>query len=53
MERENHLKQLPNVKPGRFINPWEGSKKTSKEDEAKSSKIEEKAGGSSGLPLAM
>lgn len=52
-EKGNNAEKLPKVKPGRFVNPREGSKKTSREDEAKSSKIEVKAGGSSGLPLAM
>lgn len=44
---------IPKDKPGRFINPREGSKKTSREDEAKSSNIETKPGGSNGLPFAI
>lgn len=43
----------PNVNPGRLIEPLDGSKKTSRDDEAVSSNIEAKAGGSSGLPFAM
>ena len=41
------------VRPGRLIKPLDGSKKTSREDEAESSKMEAKAGGSNGLPFAM
>lgn len=44
---------IPKVNPGRFANPRDGSKKTSRDDEAKSSKIETKSGGSKGLPLAI
>ena len=39
--------------PGKPINPLEGSKKTSKEDEDKSSKMEIKSGGSNELPFAI
>lgn len=46
-------KVIPKVKPGRFINPREGSKKTSREDDAKSSKMDTKSGGSNGLPFAI
>lgn len=41
------------MNPGKFINPRDGSKKTSREEEAKSSKIETKSGGSKELPLAI
>jgi len=44
---------LPKVSPGRLIEPSEGSKNTSREDEAVSSNIEAKAGGNNGLPFAM
>jgi hypothetical protein len=44
---------IPKVNPGRFANPCDGSKKTSRDDEARSSKIETKSGGSKGLPLAI
>lgn len=47
------MRDIPNVNPGRFIVPRDGSKKTSREDEAKSSKRETKSGGSKGLPLAI
>lgn len=43
---------LPKVSPGRLTEPSEGSKNTSREDEAVSSNIEAKAGGSRGLPFA-
>lgn len=39
--------------PGRLTKPLEGSKKTSRDDDAESSKIDAKAGGSNGLPFAM
>lgn len=41
------------VSPGILIKPLEGSKNTSREDEAESSKMEAKAGGSNGLPFAI
>lgn len=44
---------IPIVRPGRLRWPVEGSKKTSRDDEAESSNIEAKAGGSKGLPFAM
>lgn len=47
------FKGIPTVSPGRLRSPLEGSKKTSRDDEARSSKIEAKAGGSKGLPFAM
>lgn len=52
-QRTKSVKGIPKVKPGRFFNPREGSKKTSREDEAKSSKIDTKSGGSNGLPFAI
>jgi hypothetical protein len=42
---------LPMVSPGILSNPSEGSKKTSRTDEAESSKIEAKDGGSNELPF--
>jgi hypothetical protein len=50
INKEHHI---PKVNPGRFGNPRDGSKKTSRDDEARSSKIETKSGGSKGLPLAI
>lgn len=44
---------LPTVRPGRLIDPLEGSKKTSREEEARSSNTDANAGGSSGLPFAI
>lgn len=41
------------VTPGRLGKPLEGSKKTSREDDARSSNIEVKDGGSNGLPFAI
>jgi len=42
---------LPMVSPGTLSDPSEGSKKTSRTDEAESSKIEAKDGGSNELPF--
>ena len=44
---------LPMVSPGTLSDPSEGSKKTSRTDEAESSKIEAKDGGSNELPFVM
>lgn len=44
---------LPTVKPGTFTKPREGSKKASRDEDAKSSNMDAKAGGSNGLPFAM
>lgn len=52
IERERE-RERPKVTPGRLSMPLEGSKKTSSEDEARSSNIDAKAGGSSGLPFAI
>ncbi len=52
-EWTKNVERVPKVKPGRFINPREGSKKTSREDEAKSSNIDTNSGGSNGLPFAI
>lgn len=49
--RDAHI--LPTVKPGTFTKPREGSKKASREEDAKSSNMDAKAGGSNGLPFAM
>jgi hypothetical protein len=52
-QESNKAHHIPKVNPGRFANPCDGSKKTSRDDEARSSKIETKSGGSKGLPLAI
>lgn len=44
---------IPKVRPGRFVNAREGSKKASREEEAKSSNMDTKSGGSNGLPFAI
>ena len=49
-ERE---REIPMVRPGRLTRPFEVSKNTSREEDAKSSKIDVKAGGSRGLPFAI
>lgn len=41
------------MNPGKFANPRDGSKKTSRDDEARSSKIETNSGGRRVLPLAI
>lgn len=45
--------KIPIVTPGRLGKPLEGSKKTSRDDEARSSNIEANAGGSNRLPCAI
>lgn len=47
------VRKIPMVTPGRLGKPLEGSKKTSREDDARSSNIEVKDGGSNGLPFAI
>jgi len=53
IQEANKAYHIPKVSPGRFANPRDGSKNTSRDDEAKSSKIETKSGGSKVLPLAI
>lgn len=48
---EHFFYLVPMVSPGTLSDPSEGSKKTSRTDEAESSKIEAKDGGSNELPF--